>query len=267
MITFYATLDADSIRSYIPAVPVLLPASSWARKGLRPPQLPPQLTDRAADCGGFVATLRHRQYKYSPAQYVGWLHTWGPQWAATMDRCCEPETAATAGIVALRQAWTTRMAWHFWRRYRAVPWVWVPTVQGWHLADYVRHARDLAPLAAEMAAAYGPGSPFRVGIGTLCRRASAAQIRAIVQAVAAELPGVGFHLWGVKLSVLQDRAALPEAVVSVDSAAWNGLFGTDREAWRASGLSQRQWAYTVALPAYQRKVARALTQPKQGVLF
>lgn len=266
-VTFYATIDLDSVRAYMPAVPVLLPASSWARKGLPAPRLPDQVTERAADCGGFVATYRHGgEYQYTPAQYVAWLDTgWGPQWAAMMDLCCENEiTAGRPGLVRARQQRTTDLAWHFWQTYRAAPWAWVPTVQGWDVADYQQHARDLAPLIAEMRAAYGSGSAFRVGIGTLCRRASTAQIRAIVRAVAAELPGVRFHLWGVKLGALQSGIALPPAVLSVDSAAWNGDFGSDIGAWKGSGLRRQVWRYQVALPAYQAKVAAALNAPKQG---
>ena len=56
MIKFYATIDVDSVRPYMSKVPVMLPASSWARKGMPPPKLPAHITERAADCGGFVAT-------------------------------------------------------------------------------------------------------------------------------------------------------------------------------------------------------------------
>src|SRR5919198_5756842 len=73
--TFYATIDADSIRSYMPAVPYLLPASSWARYQLRPVRLPRRLRHVAADCGGFVATRIWGDYRFNPTQYVSWLHT------------------------------------------------------------------------------------------------------------------------------------------------------------------------------------------------
>jgi hypothetical protein len=53
----------------------------------------------------------------------------------------------------------------------------------------------------------------------------------------------------------------------VDSAAWNGCFGTGRERARASGKSLRRYYYEVALPEYQAKVTRALRAPKLGELF
>lgn len=263
-LTFYATINSDSVRPYIPDVPLMLPASSWARKNLRAPGLPAHITHTAADCGGFVATFKWGDYRYTPAQYVAWLETFTPRWAATMDYCCEDEiTSGRAGVVRERQDRTTMMAHRFWRDYRRTPWAWVPTVQGWTLDDYQRHARTLRPLVDEMAHYYGPGSDFRVGIGTLCRRASTAMIRAVSAVVASELPGMPLHLWGIKLGALKSRIALPQAVASVDSAAWESAFAHGIEVRRASGLSEREHAYRVALPAYRAKVRAALNQTKQ----
>ena len=277
-IQFYATIDSDSVRPYMPAdVAYMLPASSWARKGLKAPKLPAHVTETAADCGGFVATFKWGDYRYTPAEYVRWLTTFQPAWAATMDFCCENEiTSSKAGIVGQRQWRTTEMAHLFWREYKRVPWCWVPTVQGWEVEDYRRHARELRRLIDEMADYYGSGSAFRVGIGTLCRRASTAMIRRVSFAVAEELPGVPLHLWGIKLGALRAPIALPGPVVSVDSAAWNGMFGGDLELRRTWGReqvrhglpgTQRHYAYTVALPAYQAKVEQALSRPKQLTLM
>jgi hypothetical protein len=266
MLTFYATISAGDERPYMPAVPVLLPASSWARFNMRAPRLPAHVTERAADSGGFVATFRWGDYRYTPEQYVDWLSTFGPQWAATMDYCCEPEIAGNEGIVRERQERTTEMARHFWREFRDAPWAWVPTVQGWEVADYRRHAVQLRPLIGEMAQRYGEGSAFRVGIGTLCRRASAAMVQHVVHAINEELPGVPLHLWGVKLTVLRSRLALTN-VASVDSAAWHGRFAYGTRRWVECGMTERQYSYLVALPAYLAKVQAALERPKQLALF
>lgn len=275
-LTFYATIGVDELKPYIPDVPVLLPASSYARAGLnKPPKLPNHVKTRAADSGGFVATFKWGDYRYSPAQYVSWLSTWTPQWAATMDYCCEDEiTNGKPGIVRERQGKTTDMAWLFWFRYRSATWAWVPTIQGWEVDDYREHAREMRPLIEEMQAYYGIGSAFRAGIGTLCRRASSEMIRSVVRSVAQELPGVPLHLWGVKLGALQSPLAMPEQVVSVDSAA----FWHQGANWRAAQEEMRAWArsnakthrhflYEIALPRYQAKIDAALSTPKQGVLL
>lgn len=268
LITFYVTIDSDSVRSYMPPVPVMLPASSWARKGMRAPKLPCHVTERAADCGGYVATKYWGAYRYTPEQYVEWLMSWQPQWAATMDFCCEDEiTAGRPGLVRQRQERTTEMAWLFWQEYKKVPWAWVPTIQGWEIEDYCWHARQLRPLIEDMRLYYKNNPFWRVGIGTLCRRVSVSLILEIVTSIARELPGIPLHLWGVKLAVLQSPIALPQTVVSVDSAAWNGFFGRNIENRRHSKLSQREYAYLVSLPRYLQKVKAATCAPKQLSLY
>jgi len=125
----------------------------------------------------------------------------------------------------------------------------------------------MKPLIDEMSAHYGPGSAFRVGIGTLCHRASTTLIRDVATAVHGILGNVPLHLWGIKLSTMQAPIALPESVVSVDSAAWNGMWGHGRNLWKTSGMTQRQWCFAVALPAYEARLQHALALPKQGVLL
>lgn len=266
---FYATVDCDSIRDYMPDVPIMLPASSWSRRNMPPVRLPSHIRDVAADCGGYVATKVWGDYRYTPERYVEWLWSFKPRWAATMDYCCEDEiVAGQPGLVRERQHRTTEMAWHFWETYREVPWVWVPTIQGWTVPNYRAHAREMWWLIGRMAEHYGPRSEFRVGIGTLCRRADSATIREVVHVIADELPGIPLHLWGVKLGFLKAPVRLHEQVTSVDSAAWNNLFASNRpdggrNRAQASSLSQREWCYRIALPEYLTKVTAALEGTKQ----
>jgi hypothetical protein len=317
VIEFFATTDSDSIRSYMPrGVSYLLPASSWARplarkdpEAFHPDGIPPvdglpsHVQRVAADCGGFVATFKWGAYPYLASQYVGWCETIGPSlaWAAMIDLCCEEEltNGAAAGTLSLyqRQQETTRLAMLFWEEYMSVPWAWVPTLQGWCIQDYVRHAEAMAPLIREMQRYYyeRPGieadddrdsgypgyqtriernaSDFRVGIGTLCRRASPDLIRKIVSAVSDVLPGVPLHLWGVKLAGLSG-SDLPDSVVSVDSAAWNQRFGSsiqdqEREKvamYRATGhlMTQREYGYRVTLPRYLDRFQQQINGRRHG---
>jgi hypothetical protein len=285
--TFYATISYGEMRDYMPDVPVLLSASSWAGHRWRTlrkrgwselmvdaipvPTIPPHVSHLAADCGGFVATRRWRRYLYTLPQLMDWYRGLGPHlaWAAMPDWCCEQEVAETAGIVRQRQRMTTLRAWQVWEHHRDEPWVWVPTIQGWEPADYAWHAREMKPLIAEMHHHYG--SAFRVGIGTLCNRASPTMIRAVVQAVSGVLPDAIFHLWGVKLTLTQNRVVLPPQVVSSDSATWHGYVtryttghnAANHREWRQSGLSKMQFGYLVALPRYREKIEAALAAPKQ----
>lgn len=269
MIDFYATIRYGHTRQYMPKdVHWLLPASSWARGKLCKPSLPNGLST-AADSGGFVATKIWGDYRYTPQQYFDWLCKFNPMWAATMDYCCEQEiTGKNDGVVRERQQRTTDMAHLFWRDYRDTPWSWTPTIQGWEVEDYRRHANDLKPLLQEMQAHYTDlGKSFRVGIGTLCNRAKTDMILSVIHAVSDVLPGFSFHLWGVKLGVLKANLYLPH-VISVDSAAWSpgGMKQAGLEARKERikmGISEAKYDLTVALPRYLSKVEAALAKPKQ----
>lgn len=285
---FYPTVSRGELGRYAQEVSrMLLPVSSWAgyklkqqeKRGLSidcvigdipVPTIPESVHEVAADCGGFVATLKWGDYRYTPEQYVRWLHGLGDKlsWSAMMDYCCENEiTSGKPGIVRERQDKTTAMAHLFWGQYKDVPWVWVPTVQGWTVADYERHSQEMKPLIDEMQSHYGKESAFRVGIGTLCRRASTEMIYEVVSKVNEVLDDVPLHLWGVKLGLAQSPIALASQVVSLDSGAWNGMWGRGRELWKESGYTQREWCFKVALPAYEAKLQAALAGTKQARMF
>lgn len=74
------------------------------------------------------------------------------------------------------------------------------------------------------------------------------------------------YTWEVSLRAPGEGVALPSEVASTESSCWNRLFGRQREGWRMSGLSQRQWTITVALPAYLAAMDRAWSTPKHLVL-
>lgn len=264
--TFYATVSADYVRADMPDIPTLITATSYWRKrkqwGAELPaaNLPKHLTHVGVDAGGFVATFKLGDYPFDVEQYVRWLGDVKPLWAATMDYCCEDEiTGGRPGIVRERQQRTTDMAWRFWREHRSVPWRWLPTIQGWTVADYIWHARQMRPLLEEMRAHYGDS--FVVGIGTLCKRAKTKMIRDVVRAVAYELPGFKFHLWGIKLKAIE--SGLPASVVSSDSAAWHttGSFADHKAARKASGQTKRAYEWRHSQPAYQARIDNARNRP------
>ncbi len=201
----------------------------------------------------------------------------GATWGAATDYCVARDTASPTPktphegvyvprpnhIVRDAQLRTTAAAWEAWQTQRSAPFAWVPTVQGAGVEDYRWHARQLRPLVDEMAAHYGPGRGFRVGIGSLVGR-DARTVRAIAVVVAGELPGIPLHLWGVKQQAA--RGGLPLEVGSIDSAAWNGQTGPkDRsrhDAWR--GVEPRRaWAYREALPRYKSEVEAAIGEAFQ----
>lgn len=286
-LSFYATVDGDSCRpQWMAPGHYLLPASSFRRKGFRTPRLP-EGSVVAADWGGFVASkLRGGDVGFNEDTYVHWLRRIPMLgWAAMWDLPCEPSIVETQGSVRLRQLWTREHAVQFLEWFGDEPWAWVPTIQGYDLADYKQACEDMAPLIDELHEYYavlaedgeylycddeepvnrwgGLFDHFRVGIGSLCARKNVGEIREIVEYVAARFPGIKLHLWGVKVQALAGwPGGVPEAVVSVDSAAWNGRFGRDISTINAEmhrlGYTQREYGYKVTLPAYLARVEAAL---------
>jgi hypothetical protein len=301
-VTFYATLDASTLKPYLPDIPFLLPLASWWRQDLqlkRPPRVPSQLSHVAVDCGSY--TLAQRQvepgYHFSAQQYTDWIAALGPsvRWAVLPDWPCE---GASTQEVRRRQIATTDTALEVLSAHVDVGWCWTPVLQGQTVEDYLRHAIDIADWVYELQDVYvarGRADDFRVCLGSLCRRDGVADIRAIVSNVATVLPGVNLHLFGVKLQVLRQAGYLPDAVASLDSAAWTSRFGQgiDRsvdEQQRTCvpcqivipnlpgrrpktcsrcggplGARQREYTLLVALPRYRARVERALLARGQAL--
>lgn len=272
----------------------------WRSSGKIPPvKLPPHIPEVAADSGGFEAARKHNgQYPFSFEAYTEWLSTIpNLTWAALPDLPVEREIAATFASMRERQELTLGYARELWgestehSEYARVPWCWVPTVQGRDVDDYVWMAEQLKPLLLDQLldydyTAYAEDRYFhgeeiseeaqarydeaehgaeyrRVGIGSLCKRETVSEIVEIVRAVAEVLPGQSFHLWGVKLNALaalRDAGLLP-LIASTDSSAWNNRFGSDLEAPKLSGLTQRDYLWNVQWPKYIAKVDAALGGP------
>ncbi len=268
----------------MPPTPFLLSAASFLRQdskgccSLHPPRYLPASPWRGADCGAFTATMHWGgQYRFTPTQYLKWLSSWMPQWAAVPDLVCLSQTGGNPGaaVVEARQRWTTEMAWLFWERYRDSSWCWVPTITGHSISEFEQHAQDLTDLIRQMQAYYTDpgwwndddeegqyGAAFRVGIGSLVGRSPTFILEVITRIQAIIGIDVPLHVWGAKLNVLKSGIALP-GVISCDSGAWNGLFGREHEKRRASGLTVVEYSWQVKQPEYAYKIAQTQQRPQQ----
>lgn len=283
----YYSVSPQSLFASLPRVPVMVSAAGYlSRRGaktvLKQPRLPAQITVRAADSGGYATMTRwHGVYPFTPRQYVTWLIGWRPQWAALMDVGCldlATRPSLDSLLIQERQFWTTRMAWRMWQTYRELPWAWVPTLHGSLPEQYAAHALAMKPLIEEMLAYYQEAAnwdepeeerftQFRVGLGSLVPRSPAFVLETLeaIQCVLGRLL-VRYHLWGKKLALLQYQSILP-GVLSLDTAAWNNLYGREHAQRRKSGLSERAYSWQVSQPVYARKVALALAKPQRLPLF
>ncbi|HEU5378802.1 MAG TPA: hypothetical protein VFV38_25545 [Ktedonobacteraceae bacterium] len=310
---FYPTLWCGAVRPDMPVRQYLLPASSWGRfirkdGTIRPANLPSAITRCAVDPGAYDAARRGR-YQYDFLQYLRWLFSFQKgqvEWAGMPDYCCaycldRPPTEeeqrawffrlADGDPVRMRQVLTTFTAQMIWLNHREVPFIWVPTLHGLTVDQYARHARDMRDLILTMNWWYGPRSAFRVGIGSLCRSLQPGELHAIIDAVSYELPGISFHLFGIKLKTFQTmRYNLPACVRSCDSTLWSGLrtlvanpelscdpSGTSDtsdyglidpfvKAWKLSGKSEMDYAYSQGLPGYEKAIKEALSKIRPSLL-
>lgn len=274
---FYATLDRDTVRPYLPrGIPAMLPMASWWRRDVelrRSPSVPAPVPAIAVDTGSYTLAQHFAEgypYGFTPENMVRWIGGVQPAvtWAVLPDWPCEGKSRSEVREVQARGSAT---ALHMLDQFAYVPWVWCPVLQGQSVDDYLRHAVDLAPTIGAAWDFYNnrnQGFHFRVCLGSLCRRAEAPLIRLIVEQVAAVLPGVPLHLFGVKLDVLKGWQGRPSEVISVDSAAWNGRFGSDIDRLNADQwsrhMTQRQYTLTVRLPHYAAQVNQALMAPTSG---
>lgn len=264
--TFYFTCAYRHLRPELwegrLQVPILVAASTCLQGGrLRVRPAPCRPEDLWCDWGGFYLALANKGRRLEDLpitrrMYVAWLRGMGPRYAATMDYPCEAEIAGDAAEVRQRQEASTRNAYALMQV--VGPWQWVPVLQGRTIEQYVQHARDMREA--------GLVRPY-MAIGSLCRRTSGDEIESIVATLAAELPGVAFHLFGVKLGIFKAPWALHPAIRSADSGAWGGRFGSDIEAFNQQqarlGLSQAATEIAHALPRYAAKIASAVGRSKK----
>jgi hypothetical protein len=135
---FWATLDADSIRPYLPDVPVLLPVASFQRRDhqLRhPPRLPLVAAPVAVDTGAFAWFRSYSTYHFSAHQFADWIAGVRPpvSWAVIPDRPTEDLDNPCA--VRRAQEQTTETIVHILDSLLDVPWSWTPVLQGRTLDD------------------------------------------------------------------------------------------------------------------------------------
>lgn len=87
---------------------------------------------------------------------------------------------------------------------------WLPVVQGWTLANYLRHLAMYRQAGVDLTAV-----PV-VGVGAMCRRQGVADARLSLATLAAR--SLRLHAFGVKGRILQ---ACARYVASADSLAWS----------------------------------------------
>lgn len=171
--------------------------------------------DVALDSAGYVAMSRYGgQYRWTVEEYVALAASRDWAWWASMDFCCEPQIAQDQAEIERRQDLTwTYLGLCDAEAERAGIKPPMPVLQGWTVADYLRHVATFP--RAEW--------PALVGVGSMCRRRLTGPngLVAVVDALDRVLPPhVRLHLFGVKSAGLTSLGKHPR-LESVDSCAWD----------------------------------------------
>lgn len=189
--------------------------------------LPKARVGWALDSGGFSELSLHGEWRTSPAEYVAAVQRYDDEigmlgWAAPQDWMCEPFMLAKTGLTVeehqrrtvanfleLRALWQAidpddelRAAAEF------CPFM--PVLQGWQLADYLRCADMYADAGINLS-----HYPI-VGVGSVCRRQATDQIGEIFEALSSL--DIAMHGFGVKKAGIERYGRLLE---TADSMAWS----------------------------------------------
>jgi hypothetical protein len=179
------------------------------RKSLRPASC-----RWALDSGGFTELSMHGRwvtpaaaYAEAAAGYAG--HVGGLDFAAPQDWMCEPQIIARTGL-SVREHQERTVANYLELRALAPDLPFIPVVQGWQLTDY------LYCLSLYQSAGVDLTALPRVGLGSVCRRQSTAEIAVIAGTLARR--GLRMHGFGVKTGGLHLYGS---RLASADSMAWS----------------------------------------------
>lgn len=168
----------------------------------------------ALDSGGFTELSLNGRWTTSPAAYAEAVARYADllgrlDFAAPQDWMCEPFMTERTGLsVAEHQERTVANYLELTALAPHLPFI--PVLQGWSLADYLRCVDLYRSAGVDLTALP------RVGLGSVCRRQSTGQITDIVTTLAGL--GLSLHGFGVKTGGLHRYG---HRLGSADSMAWS----------------------------------------------
>lgn len=251
--------------------PLFVSAHTLAAYKRRGDDFPKAQARYGIDSGGFTELRDHGEWTLDADTYGGMIYRFvddlgrPPDFVSPQDWMAEPAVinggvingarfVGTGLDVRTHQEWTTENLVYLRAEFPHVPWI--PVLQGWTVDDYLSHADDYAAAGVDLAA-----EPL-VGLGSVCRRQSTAEIGALIATFAAR--GYRLHGFGVSTRGLRRFGHM---LASADSLAWSDTARRDKI--RLDGCQHRgvcnncpRWAQL-----WRLRVLDALAEPKQLDLF
>lgn len=190
-------------------------------------RLPRACCDWALDSGGFTELERFGGWRTCVSEYVEAVERYGEEigrleWAAPMDWMCEPQMLEQTGL-SVREHQDRTVANFLELRGRGP---FIPVLQGWTVSEYETCVELYRSAGVNLAA-----EPV-VGVGSVCRRQSTAEIAQIIHALHGA--GIRTHGFGVKKEGVSRYGRL---LTSADSMAWSY---TARRRWPLPGCSHKR---------------------------
>lgn len=180
--------------------------------------LKPALSEWCLDSGGFTELSTYGRWTTTAKDYIAAIRRYQDgigklNWAAPQDAMCEPwilekSKAWLGGTVEAHQRWTVDNFLTLRELAPDIPFI--PVLQGWRLADYLRIV-DMYEKAGVDLASYPT-----VGIGSVCRRQATEEIAQILGELSAF--DLKMHGFGVKAAGIGLYGWL---LHSADSMAWS----------------------------------------------
>jgi hypothetical protein len=210
--TFYLGTHMPSWLATVP-VPLFVSHVRLRDRKTLPKRLPGAIW--ALDSGAFSEIGKFGQWMTEAEEYVAAVRRYrdeigGLAWAAPMDWMCEPKMLAKSGLpIEEHQARTVDSILEL--RAMAPDLPFIPVLQGWDLASYLRCVEMYAEQGVDLKA-----EPV-VGLGSVCKRQGTDEIGRIVSVLADE-HGLNLHGFGVKK---QGVSLYGSALTSSDSMAWS----------------------------------------------
>lgn len=195
----------------------------------RKTKFPRATTAWALDSGGFSELDLHGKWVTSPESYIEGVRRYVEElgsldWASPQDWMCEPWMLDKTGLSMIEHQERT-VENYLLLREMAPDLPFIPVLQGWELDDYLHCFELYRYMGVDLTALP------TVGIGSVCRRQSTAEIGLMVTTLA-EL-GLPLHGFGVKSAGIKKYGHL---LASADSMAWS--FG-GRRAGKTEGCTSK----------------------------
>lgn len=221
--------------------------------------LPRAINEWALDSGAFSEVKERGGYQITAMEYAREVRRYRDEigrmlWAAPQDWPCEAEVLKSTGKTILEhQRLTVENYLELMSIAPDLPWI--PVLQGWRFADYMRHAEMYLSAGVSL-----KDLPL-VGIGSVCRRQDTLMAEELI--IHLHSAGLKLHGFGFKVEGLRRVAGFLE---SADSMSWSYA---GRFIWPCPHSKSRKncanclpWAME-----WREEVLRSTMQPCQPNLF